>query len=108
VVFRPRVPRVRQLPMRAHMFGPGENVMCYLLPCYLHHMHSCWGMRLQKSINYILQDSLVTLNTFTSNSNFLVIAKVKPVQQQQLCSAIFVVLSDCTPISVATYMPLCH
>ena len=49
--------------------------------------------------------SSLALHIFTSNSNRL--AKVQPLPQQPCC-AIFVVLSDWTPVSYATYVPLCH
>ena len=45
------------MPAWPHMFGP-EKKPC-AIPCSLCHMHSCWGIRLQKSVNYILQDSSV-------------------------------------------------
>jgi len=45
------------MPMSAHVFGP-EKKPC-AIPCFLCHMQSCWGISLQKTINYILQDSSV-------------------------------------------------
>lgn len=45
------------MPMSAHMFGPEEKPCAK--PCSICHMHSCWELSLQKTIEYILQDSAV-------------------------------------------------
>ncbi len=61
------------MPMWAHMLGPHEIAVSYTMPlmsfafvlgkapakCYLHCMHSCWEVHLQKRVHYILQDSSV-------------------------------------------------
>ena len=47
------------------------------------------------------------LHIFTSNSNWLVMAKVQPLQQQPCC-AIFVVLIDWTSISFAMLIVNLH